>query len=100
MIAQLNAKLSCNRSIQQYGPLILICLVVVGSSLTYPFLSWDDDFNITANQWVLNCDFAKIWSQPYFGFYIPVTYSFWALLSQLSTEPQPLHFHLMNVLFH
>ncbi len=83
----------------------LLILLIAGSTLYsktifFDFLNFDDDYNILLNEAVKSFDLKAIWSQQYYGMYIPVVYTVWSLISQLSTNPSPMAFHLFNFFIH
>jgi hypothetical protein len=64
-----------------------------------PFLSWDDDKNISLNPYYLHLGWWRLWVEPYFGVYVPVISSIWAALFKIgsgSAEP----FRLFNAVVH
>lgn len=67
--------------------------VVFGESIGHDWVEWDDQVNIYQNP-VLNLplgeSLARFWRAPYFSLYMPVTYSFWALLASVAHLPQPI----------
>lgn len=62
-------------------PWLLPCcltLVVFGQSWSFEFVSWDDPIHVTRNpllQPVSAENLRKMWSEPYKGLYIPVSYT-------------------------
>ena len=76
----------------------LALLVVYFTSLRFGFLTWDDDVNITANPSLLGARWSELWGQSYYGLYVPVSYTAWALLAKLGMVP--LYFHAANLLVH
>lgn len=84
-------------------------LVLIASSpflqtLGFKFLVYDDQTHIFNNPYLQSISFkniAGIWSHPYFGMYIPVTYTFWLLISHLGgASPNTALFHASNLIFH
>ncbi len=70
------------------APVMVIATAVVAAMvyarlLGAPFLSWDDDRNILMNPMLRAADIGGIWRAPYFGLYVPVTGTAWAVLWQL-----------------
>lgn len=47
-----------------------------------PFLSWDDDRNIILNPYIRGQS-SGIWTAPYFGLYVPVINTIWAVLYRI-----------------
>ena len=65
---------------------VIVCLVALAMYLSLahaPFLSWDDDRNISANPYYLHLGWWRLWEMPYFGMYVPVIGSVWAWLLRL-----------------
>jgi hypothetical protein len=77
---------------------IVVGLAVFSPVLNGPFLPWDDREHLELNPLVTNQNFAEIWTRPYFGLYIPVTYSVWAVIYRFTSSPSA--FHVFNVLLH
>lgn len=78
-------------------------LLILGTAAFFPalgggFLSWDDQQHFQMNAALQSGNAAAFWLEPYYGFYIPVTYTVWTLLYKVA--PQPLTFHLLNLLLH
>ena len=87
---------------KRHGPALLI-LVLIAFAVFYPalggeFLRWDDREHLELNPFVTNGLWAEIWTRPYFGLYVPTTYSIWTLIYKV--WPSPMAFHLFNVLVH
>ncbi len=90
--------------------LVLVVLAVFGETLSFEFLTWDDDLHVTANprlrplRWSSVLDF---WRVPHEKLYIPLSYGLFATEVALS---QALHgvdatldaslFHAVSVLLH
>jgi protein O-mannosyl-transferase len=75
----------------------------------YPYIQFDDHKHIFENPQILNPSWsavAQFWKTPFFGLYIPFTYSVWVALSYLSpgraagAMPDPGFFHLVNAALH
>jgi protein O-mannosyl-transferase len=84
---------------------VLICLAAIPfvQTLLFSSLVYDDNTHIFASPLLSHFNwqsFLKIWSGPYFGLYIPVTYSLWGILTLLTSKPEPFIFHLLNFSFH
>lgn len=82
--------------------------LVYGPAVGFEFVTWDDPAHIFENP-LFNPlggeNFARIWSRPYFGLYVPVSYSVWgatALVAKIFTGQafDPRAFHLLNLLLH
>lgn len=96
-------------SVFAYGLLVIGVLVIFGQSIGFEFVVWDDDIHLYANTlmnpptWRALVGFL---TKPFFGLYIPVTYSFWLLLAWISglgneaVALNPSVFHAANVLLH
>lgn len=82
--------------------LSLVVFVVFVRVLSYPILRWDDAMHILENPYLylpMSAEkFASLWRFPYFGLYIPMTYTLWGLLKIWTLEP--LVFHALNLLLH
>ncbi|HEY8926076.1 MAG TPA: tetratricopeptide repeat protein [Polyangia bacterium] len=81
-------------------------LAVFGGVLANGFVNIDDDVNIFANphfhppSWA---GLSRLWHAPYFGLYIPVTYTVWGALVALSLRGgrvPALPFHALNLALH
>lgn len=64
------------------------------------FVMWDDDYNIYENPYFRSGQWMEFWKNPYMGFYIPVTYSVWAVLAGAFSQDHPLPFQILNLSFH
>ncbi len=95
-----------------FYPLAIICAVwlVFGMSIWFGLIDLDDQEHILANPAVSRPSLdglIKIWKEPYFKLYIPMTYTGWAGISTLSSQlksfvgshPFTL-FHAANVICH
>ena len=92
--------------------LAAVVAAVFGRSCWYPFLIWDDGQHITQNRAVNppSVDgLVQIWKRPYFGLYIPLSYTFFAAESSISrkpleegigSRPNPAVFHAGSLLLH
>lgn len=61
---------------------LFVILLVFSRCLPYPLLDWDDNLHLTDNPYLNPVSFKgmwNIWSQPYEGLYIPLSYSFFAI---------------------
>lgn len=88
------------RNIFYFIGFAVVGALVYGAAIKYGFLSWDDDYNITANSWVTAGRFDLIWTKTYYGFFIPMTYSVWALIAGFGDQPNPAYFHALNIGLH
>jgi tetratricopeptide (TPR) repeat protein len=89
-------------------------ILVFASTLRFEFVNFDDYDHLHKNPSVVDFNLErlpKIWTEPHFGLYIPVTYTLWGLefrfakwLADLDEDPlslpSPFIFHGTNVLFH
>jgi Flp pilus assembly protein TadD len=89
--------------------LLLLTTVVFAQIGTHEFLVWDDDKNITENPLVAGASLdtvPAIWTAPYQGLYIPVTYTAWAVIAATETTVQddqkldPAWFHWASLALH
>jgi hypothetical protein len=78
--------------------LLLLITASFGRTVGAPFLLYDDPQHVMNNVWLKEGSFWNFWQQPYFGLYIPVTYTLWTALYKLSSAAWA--FHLANVLIH
>lgn len=68
------------------GVIVAMCLALYGRSIAYPFLDWDDRRHILENPSLNALSLAnlkRIWSEPYFALYVPVSYTVFLLEGQL-----------------
>ena len=94
------------------GLLVLAMLVVYGQVCRFGFLAWDDPRQVVDNGLVNPPSWrglADAWRQPYWGLYIPLSYTWFALEAMMARrggpiDPaaglDPLVFHLGNLLLH
>lgn len=83
--------------------LVIVATFPYFQTLTFDFLVYDDFTHIFNNS--LITDFSlpkllKIWTEPFFKMYIPLTYTFWGLVRLLTYTPNPMLYHLLNILTH
>lgn len=79
--------------------ILFIVLAVYIKSLPYDFFVFDDDFHVLSNQRIQKnalSGLAWIWSHSM----MPVTYSAWSLIGQLSSFKDPLPFRMLSVGLH
>jgi len=85
--------------------------LVFGQSWRYEFLTWDDEQHLLVNPHINPPSWEglrQIWIEPYWGLYIPLSYTFFALEALLAlrstaeggTTLQPWVFHVGNLLLH
>src|SRR4051812_24760820 len=91
------------------GPILLslLTLLIFSPVLQHGFLLFDDNVHLYENPLLRNAsakDMLQFWKAPYFGLYVPVTYSAWALLTRflrMFTAGFPAGpYHGLNVLLH
>ena len=100
----------------------LLPLFLVGvTSLVYwnvlgaDFVTWDDQILVYENPLIdpaVGADWGQFWRQAYLYLYMPLTYSAWAVLAQMSWQPNagslggdtsplnPQYFHVANLIVH
>lgn len=83
--------------------LFLLAVLLFARASNYQFV-WDDQrSHLTQHEDLMKGRLGEIWKKPYDGMYIPVTYSIWYGVKQLSGKGQtlePKKFHQLNILFH
>jgi len=86
---------------------IVLTAAVFGQVWGHQFLIWDDELHVVNNPRLNPVTWAglgEIWSEPYGGLYIPLSYTFFAAESVLSVRLtgrlDPLVFHLGNLALH
>lgn len=97
---------------RQLGRLLPLAAVVAVyfRSCGYEFINYDDNIHVYANPLLAELTpktFFRLWTEPYEGLYVPLTYTLWALLTKLSAllplagqQFNPHLFHTANVLVH
>jgi tetratricopeptide (TPR) repeat protein len=90
---------------------VAIVLAVFWRAHGCAFLTWDDNANVTENPVVRApslAHLAQIWREPFAGLYVPLSYTFWALLAWFTGTStasgelalDPAVFHVANVVLH
>jgi tetratricopeptide (TPR) repeat protein len=92
---------------------LLLCAAVVvffHPAVSFPFLTWDDEINVTGNPHVAGGTWSglvELWKEPYASLYVPVSYTWFWLLANASrftmpggTGLDPRLFHGTNLLLH
>ncbi len=85
--------------------LLIITAIIYSDMWSAPYIFWDDEPNIFKNPYFQHGVWWWVWFEPYFGLYVPVTSSVWALLFFWGGgETWPfralnLGLHLYNILF-
>ena len=69
------------------------------SLLQAPYLIWDDDLNVFENPFYRSGQWWKLWVEPHFGMYIPVTSTIWAGLLAIG-DGVVWPFRLLNIGLH
>lgn len=78
---------------------IFLALALYGSLWDAPPLTWDDDSNIFANPYFTMQHWWGVWTEPYYGLYVPITSSVWACLYSWGAG-QAWPFRALNALLH
>ena len=90
---------------KSYGNRIVLLITLLVSAAIYATLwnakplTWDDASNIFANPYYTMHRWWGTLFEPYFGLYVPVTSSFWALLYNLG-QGASWPFRMFNILIH
>jgi hypothetical protein len=82
--------------------LLLVTISVFAQTTGFQFVNLDDPINVYDNR-VLSGTWqglVEIWRRPYFGLYIPVTYTAWWSTAALAGGASAGAFHLANLLVH
>lgn len=83
---------------------LVVCVVLVyGHTVNHQFLNWDDYENITDNAYfnpVTLKNIGRFWDRPFWGLYIPATYTLFGIESYLATVEEPLGPLIKPALFH
>ncbi len=94
------------------GLLVLVIFAVYGRVCNHEFLVWDDYEHVVDNRMVnppSSGGLASIWRRPYWGLYIPLSYTFFSAESAIARRPMaegtgseanPAVFHLGNLALH
>jgi len=87
--------------------LVVVMLAVFGQVVGHGFLAWDDEEHVLKNPrlnpvtWYGVGEFWTEPTEPFFGLYIPLSYTFFAAESLLAGRPpSPAVFHLGSLLLH
>ena len=93
--------------------IFLATLIVFCPVIGHQFLAWDDSVDVYNNPYLQSAstdNLLRFWRYPYEGLYLPLTYTFYALvawapslLPATSTDeilPDPRLFHSLNLFFH
>jgi len=79
---------------------VLVVLMIYSRSVSFDFVSWDDDQNVTQNPWFLKGEWWRFWHEHFVGMFVPLVYTVWYGVFKLATPPDPRLFHGLNVLIH
>ena len=105
---------SPSRTRRSIAPILLLLVVTAAAfseARSFDFVAWDDDVNLYQNERFIRGtpDIAYFWRTPFFGMYIPVTYTVWGLLAAVAKQApaapgmpalNPSIFHLANLGLH
>ena len=83
--------------------IVAAMVLVYGQTVNHDFLNWDDYDNITNNDRFNPVTLKKIglfWQKPYWGLYIPATYTLFGIESYLATKEIPFGTEIQPWLFH
>ncbi|MEO7161696.1 MAG: hypothetical protein ABI041_02140 [Bdellovibrionia bacterium] len=84
--------------------LLIVGALIYSQTLNYSFLHWDDDAHILSHPPLTWATLVSVFTQPYYGLFIPVTYFLWGCislaLSWFHIPPHPFPFHALNLLLH
>lgn len=84
--------------------LTLATALVYGASARFGLLSYDDRDHLTDNPYLAHPSaesLTRFWKAPYFGLYIPVTYTYWTGLAAIAPPAQSAApYHLGNLALH
>ncbi len=85
--------------------IFVLSFAFFGKTINYEFV-WDDErSHLTKHEALMKGDLKTIWSKPYDGMYIPVSYTIWMGIKKMSYDGfkkqlNPKLFHFANVLLH
>ncbi|HEX7937783.1 MAG TPA: hypothetical protein VF483_02255, partial [Gemmatimonadaceae bacterium] len=99
---RLRLRAALDRFADSRAPIVVVCvlaLIVFARLLNAPYLTWDDDKNIFSNPYYLFTGWGHLWLQPYFGLYVPVISTIWALLYKAGSA-STLPFRVFNATVH
>jgi tetratricopeptide (TPR) repeat protein len=94
------------------GLLVGFVLLYYARTAWYGFVYWDDQANLYGNPLIQHPgidSLVRFWRAPYYGLYIPVTYTVWLATAAISfaisgqslrAESPAYLFHVLNVLLH
>lgn len=81
-------------------PLLAIAIGIVYSRVFGTgYLPWDDDYNLYKNPWIALGNWQHLWTEPFYGMYVPVTSTLWAALYSLAGGA-PWPYRIVNAIFH
>lgn len=83
--------------------IVVVVALVFGRAIGHDFLYWDDNQHVTDNR-LLNppswASLAHIWTHPYVGLYVPVSYTLFLVEAALTARPDPHVFHATTLVLH
>lgn len=96
------------RALAAVGILVLAVFGTFGRTANWSFLSYDDNIHIVRNPWLNPPSWESLeyfWRTPYWGEYVPLTYSLWVWEAQVGERDEsgllkPWLFHFVNVVLH
>ncbi len=100
------------RSLLSVVLLVVVVLAVFGQVANHEFLAWDDQRHILDNPQLSPVTWSsvgRLWVEPYWGLYIPASYTFFAAEATIAPRPlpdgagrspNPRVFHLGNLALH
>lgn len=91
--------------------LAALIIAVYWPAATFDFVRWDDQQHLMNNPYLHPPSWghiAELWGRPYFGLYVPVTYTLWGLVAMAGRAPgvnggqefNPYLFHSVNIALH
>lgn len=81
------------------GAILILSSAIYASLWAATPLTWDDGSNIFNNPYFTMNMWWGVWSEAYFGLYVPVISSLWALLFYLG-QGEALPFRIFNIVLH
>ncbi len=81
------------------GILCSSVILVYLPTFLFGFLRWDDNINIYNNLMLTRGQWDRFWSEPFFGLYIPVSYTLWGWLYSVG-DGDAVAFRIFNFSLH
>lgn len=69
-----------NDNVLYFTILVVISIVFYGGTLTFPFLPYDDQFNLLQNENLIRGNLIYFWQQAHQAIYMPVTFTIWGIV--------------------